>query len=321
VSDSESLVEVPPRVFNVPDERAGSRIDQLLADIYPEFSRSRLQNWIKQGLVELDGHTCRSKDKVRGGELVVLRPLLLEEVADSPEVMDLALIYEDDELLVINKPAGLVMHPAAGNPQGTLLNGLLSYHPPLSSIPRAGIVHRLDKDTSGLLVVAKTLQAQHALVQQLQARSVKREYRAIVQGVMVSGGKVDKPIGRHPVNRLRMAVVDGGKHAVTHYRILKRFRAYTYIQVFLETGRTHQIRVHMSHIHHPLLGDPLYGGRRKVPAGVPAKTVERLQQFKRQALHAVRLELRHPGTGESLSWEAPLPDDMQQIVELLAEDD
>lgn len=320
MSDPESLSEVPTRTFSVPDERAGTRIDQLLADFFPEFSRSRLQNWIKQGLVEVDGHSCRAKDKARGGENVVLRPLLMEEVEDAPEEMDLDLVYEDEALIIVNKPVGLVMHPAAGNPNGTLLNGLLCHHPPLSSIPRAGIVHRLDKDTSGLLVVAKTLQAQNALVQQLQERSVKREYRAIVQGLVVSGGTIDKPIGRHPVNRLRMAVVDNGKQAVTHYRVLQRFRAFTYLQVRLETGRTHQIRVHMSHIHHPLLGDQLYGGRQKIPAGTQPETVIALQQFKRQALHATRLELSHPTSGKDMAWEVPPPEDMQRILGLLQDD-
>jgi 23S rRNA pseudouridine1911/1915/1917 synthase len=318
MSDQESLAEVPERMFSVPDERAGFRMDQLLADRYPEFSRSRLQTWIKQGLVEVDGEACRAKDRVKGGETVVLRPQLTEAVMDAPEAMDLDLVYEDTEIIVLNKPAGLVMHPAAGNPDGTLLNGLLNHYPPLNTIPRAGIVHRLDKDTSGLLVVAKSLQAQNVLVQQLQERSVKREYRAIVQGEMVSGGQIDRPIGRHPVNRLRMAVVENGKPAITHYRILQRFHGYTYLQVFLETGRTHQIRVHLSHLHHPLLGDPLYGGRQKIPPGSSPKAVQALQRFRRQALHATRLQLRHPTTGETLTWEAPPPTDMQQILKLLA---
>lgn len=317
MSDPESLSEVPTRTFNVPDERAGTRIDQLLAEFFPEFSRSRLQNWIKQGLVEVDGNSCRAKDKARGGESVVLRPLLVEEVEDAPEEMDLDLIYEDEAVIIVNKAVGLVMHPAAGNPKGTLLNGLLNHHPPLKSVPRAGIVHRLDKDTSGLLVVAKTLQAQNSLVQQLQERSVKREYRALAQGIVVSGGTIDKPIGRHPANRLRMAVVVNGKQAVTHYRVLQRFQAFTYLQVHLETGRTHQIRVHMSHIHHPLLGDQLYGGRQKIPAGISQETVDALRQFKRQALHATRLELIHPTSGKSLAWEVPPPEDMQHILTLL----
>jgi 23S rRNA pseudouridine1911/1915/1917 synthase len=320
MSDPESLSEVPTQTFQVSTEQAGSRIDQLLAELCPEYSRSRLQSWIKQGLVEVDGEHCRAKDRMRGGETVVLRALLSEAVSDRPEAMQLDLLYEDDSLLVVNKPAGLVMHPAAGNPSGTLLNGLLHHQPQLSAIPRAGIVHRLDKDTSGLLVVAKTLPAQNALVQQLQARSVKREYRAIVQGSMVAGGTVDKPIGRHPVNRLRMAVVERGKQAVTHYKILQRFAAHTYLQVNLQTGRTHQIRVHMSHIRHPLLGDPLYGGRQKLPPGLSNDAVETLREFKRQALHAIRLELIHPDSGKLMSWQAPLPSDMQQLLRLLAND-
>jgi 23S rRNA pseudouridine1911/1915/1917 synthase len=320
MSDPESLSEVPTQTFQVSTEQAGSRIDQLLAELCPEYSRSRLQSWIKQGLVEVDGEHCRAKHRLRGGETVVLRALLSKAVSDRPEAMQLDLLYEDDSLLVVNKPAGLVMHPAAGNPCDTLLNGLLHHQPQLSAIPRAGIVHRLDKDTSGLLVVAKTLPAQNALVQQLQARSVKREYRAIVQGSMVAGGTVDKPIGRHPVNRLRMAVVERGKQAVTHYKILQRFAAHTYLQVNLQTGRTHQIRVHMSHIRHPLLGDPLYGGRQKLPPGLSNDAVETLREFKRQALHAIRLELIHPDSGKLMSWQAPLPSDMQQLLRLLAND-
>ncbi|MCU7905332.1 MAG: 23S rRNA pseudouridine(1911/1915/1917) synthase RluD [Candidatus Thiodiazotropha sp. (ex Epidulcina cf. delphinae)] len=306
--------------MRIPESLAGSRLDRVLAEHFPEFSRSRLQHWIKQGQVQLDGRPCRAKERVRGGEAVSLRPLLYEEVADAPQEMDLDLCYEDDCLLVINKPAGIVMHPAAGNPDGTLLNGLLNHHPPLKRIPRAGIVHRLDKETSGLLVVAKTLQAQHSLVRQLLERSVKREYRAIVQGVMISGGTVDAPIGRHPVNRLRMAVIEAGKSALTHYRVLQRFRAHTYLQVNLETGRTHQIRVHMSHIHHPLLGDPLYGGRLKLPAGANEAVRQALGVFRRQALHATRLELVHPVSGETVAWKASPPSDMQRMLMLLGED-
>lgn len=319
-SSEKASDETPTRVARIPDGLAGSRLDLVLAEQFPEFSRSRLQHWIKQGQVQLDGRPCRAKERVRGGEEVSLRPLLYDEVADAPQAMALDLCYEDDCLLVLNKPAGIVMHPAAGNPDGTLLNGLLSHYPPLQQIPRAGIVHRLDKETSGLLVVAKTLPAQHSLVRQLRERGVKREYRAIVQGVMISGGTVDAPIGRHPVNRLRMAVIETGKPARTHYRVLQRFRAHTYLKVNLETGRTHQIRVHMSHIHHPLLGDPLYGGRLKLPAGVNEETRQALRAFRRQALHAARLELMHPVTGEIVAWEAPLPSDMQRMLMLLAQD-
>ena len=304
----------------VTKEQAGKRLDQVLSQLFSEYSRSRLQRWIKDGRVLLDGEPCQPRDKVWGGEKIELRPQLEEEVDAKAEAIPLDILFEDDELLVVNKPAGLVVHPAAGNPHGTLLNALLHHQADLSQIPRAGIVHRLDKETSGLLVVAKTLQAQTSLVNQLQARSVKREYRAIVQGLMTSGGHVDQPIGRHPVNRLRMAVHARGKPAITHYRILERYRAHTYLKVNLETGRTHQIRVHMAYIHHPLLGDPVYGGRLRLPAGATQALQDGLRQFRRQALHAARLELQHPASGEQKLWEAPLPEDMQQMLELLQED-
>ena len=319
-SERDAGAEVRPLEILVPPEAAGYRLDQLLAERCPDYSRSRLQHWIKTGRVLLDGNSCVPKERLRGGEHILLRPELDPEVSDEGEAMSLDILYEDDALLVVNKPAGLVMHPAAGNPKGTLLNGLLAHHPALSRIPRAGIVHRLDKETSGLLVVAKTLQAQNALVSQLQARSVKREYRAVVQGVMTAGGTVDAPIARHPVNRLRMAVIESGKPAVTHYRVLERFRAHTFIKVDLETGRTHQIRVHMAHIHHPLVGDPLYGGRLRLPPGASEGLVETLRGFRRQALHALRLTLQHPESGERLSWEAPLPADLQQLLAALEAD-
>ena len=313
--------DIPLRLeLTVPETAAGTRLDQLLSERFPEYSRSRLQRWIKSGRILLDGAVCRPRDKLRGGECVVVEPLAEEEVADRGQTMALDILYEDACLLVVNKPAGLVVHPAAGNPDGTLLNGLLAHLPALAQVPRAGIVHRLDKETSGLMVVAKSLTAQHALVKQLQARSVKREYRAVVQGVMTAGGTVDAPIARHPVNRLRMAVVESGKPAVTHYRVLQRFRAHTYLKVNLETGRTHQIRVHMAHIHHPLLGDPLYGGRLKLPAGAGEALVETLRSFRRQALHAERLELIHPETREACAWEAPLPADMRQLLQVLQAD-
>jgi 23S rRNA pseudouridine1911/1915/1917 synthase len=320
MSDAKIIDKVPPRSVVIPELYAGSRLDQVLSDQFPEFSRSRLQQWIKLGLVALNGRPCKAKQRVRGGELIELRAIPQDEVEDEAQAIELDVVYEDAHLLVINKPAGLVMHPAAGNPNGTLLNGLLNHYQPLQQIPRAGIVHRLDKETSGLLVVAKTLQSQHALVEQLQARSVKREYLAIVQGEMIAGGTVDAPIGRHPVNRLRMTVHDTGKHAVTHYRIEQRYHAYTLLRVRLETGRTHQIRVHMRHIRHPLLGDPLYGGRLRLPAGISDELAVALTGFKRQALHATRLELSHPETGERMAWEASVPADMQRLIDLLTED-
>jgi 23S rRNA pseudouridine1911/1915/1917 synthase len=320
MSDAKIIDKVPPRSVVIPVADAGNRLDQVLSDQFPEFSRSRLQHWIKLGLVALDGRPCKAKQRVRGGELIELRPILQDEIADQPQAIELDVVYEDPALLVINKPAGLVMHPAAGNPDGTLLNGLLNHCRSLQQIPRAGIVHRLDKETSGLVVVAKTLQSQHALVEQLQARSVKREYLAIVQGEMIAGGAVDAPIGRHPVNRLRMAVHETGKHALTHYRVEQRYRAHTLLRVRLETGRTHQIRVHMRHIHHPLLGDPLYGGRLRLPSGINSQLAGVLKGFRRQALHATRLELIHPQLGEALAWEVPVPGDMQQLIDLLRED-
>jgi len=296
------------------------RLDQVLSESFGEYSRSRLQRWIRDGRVRVDGHSCRAKDKVRGGELIRVAPVLEQEVGDRAEAIALDIRYEDEALLVVNKPAGLVVHPAAGNPHGTLLNALLYHLPGLDRLPRGGIVHRLDKETSGLLVVAKTLQAQTALVEQLQARTVKREYRAIVQGLPVSGGSVNQPIGRHPVQRVRMAVVATGKPAITHYRVLQRFRGHSYLQVNLETGRTHQIRVHMAYLQHPLLGDPLYGGRPKFPPGASPSLREAIRGFQRQALHAARLELQHPQRNESMAWEAPLPDDMQALLQVLQED-
>jgi 23S rRNA pseudouridine1911/1915/1917 synthase len=320
MSDAKTIDKVPPRSAVIPVVSAGSRLDQVLSDQFPEFSRSRLQQWIKQGLVELDGRPCKAKQRVRGGEVIELWPVLQDEIDAVAQAIELDVVYEDPQLLVIDKPAGLVMHPAAGNPDGTLLNGLLNHCQSLQQIPRAGIVHRLDKETSGLLVVAKTLQSQHALVAQLQARSVHREYLAIVQGEMIAGGTVDAPIGRHPVNRLRMSVQETGKHAVTHYRIEQRYRAHTLLRVRLETGRTHQIRVHMRHIHHPLLGDPLYGGRLRLPSGIDEQLAGALKGFRRQALHATRLRLIHPESGEPVAWEVPVPSDMQGLMDLLSED-
>ena len=300
---------------------AGKRLDQVLALLFPDYSRSRLQEWIKTGGVTLDGTPVRRpRDKVLGGERVELRATLDEQVEDRPQSIPLDLLYQDDALLVINKPAGLVVHPAAGNRDGTLLNALLHYDAGLARIPRAGIVQRLDKDTSGVLVVARSLAAHNSLVAQLQARSMKREYRAIVCGVLTAGGRVDEPIGRHPRQRLKMAVTPGGKPAVTHYRVLERFRAHSYLQVNLETGRTHQIRVHMAHIHYPLVGDPLYGGRLRIPAGVSQELAEGLRGFKRQALHARMLGLEHPVTGEWLEWGVDLPADMQELLERLRRD-
>ena len=304
----------------VPHEAAGRRLDQVLAELFPDYSRTRLQQWLRDGLVTVDGKSLRGRDPVWGGERIALTVQPEVETPWQGEAMPLDIVYEDLTLIVINKPPGLVVHPGAGNREGTLVNALLHYAPELANIPRAGVVHRLDKDTSGLLVVARTLPAQKHLVSQLQMRSVKREYAAIVTGVMTAGGSVEAPVGRHPVERTRMAVVAGGRKAVTHYRVLERFRAHTYIKVQLETGRTHQIRVHMAHLHHPLVGDPTYGGRLRLPADCGAALQEALRRFKRQALHAGALGLIHPETGEAMRWEVPLPSDMQQLLEALRDD-
>ena len=301
----------------IPEEWAGDRVDQALARLFPDYSRSRLQTWLKQGLVLLDGEIKRAKDKVSGGEQVSLKVILTSENSWDAEDIALDIIYEDEQLLVINKPAGMVVHPAAGNYSGTMLNALLFYCPELEAVPRAGIVHRLDKETSGLLVVAKTLLAQKGLVEQLQAREFLREYDAIVNGQITAGGSIDAPIGRHPVNRKRMAVNAKGKTAITHYRVKERFRAHTQLSVKLETGRTHQIRVHMAYIHHALLGDQVYSGRFKIPAGSDESFQEVLRNFKRQALHAHRLGLIHPLSHEFIEWQVEIPTDMMNLQSAL----
>ncbi len=305
----------------VPESLAGRRLDQVLAELFPDFSRSRLQQWIKAGAVLVDDKPMRPRDKLYGGESVVVQVTPVAETAFEPEPIPLDIVYEDEAIVVINKPAGLVVHPAAGNWQGTLLNALLHHAPSLANVPRAGIVHRLDKETTGLLIVAKTLEAQTALVEQLQARRFTREYDAVVNGALTGGGTVDAPMGRHPVDRKRMAVVrSGGKPAVTHYRVEERFRAHTHLKIRLETGRTHQIRVHMAHLRYPLVGDPVYGGRLRLPPASSELMQETLRRFPRQALHASRLGLQHPQTGEYMEWQAELPDDMQRLLAVLRQD-
>ncbi|MFS1524769.1 23S rRNA pseudouridine(1911/1915/1917) synthase RluD [Microbulbifer sp. 2304DJ12-6] len=307
--------------IEVPANMAGRRLDQVAAELIPDYSRSRLQSWIKGGQLRLNGAPARPKDKLSGGEHLSLRAELEAQGAWRAQPLDLAIVYEDNSLLVINKSTGLVVHPAAGNPDGTLLNGLLHHCPSLQSIPRAGIVHRLDKDTSGLMVIAKTLPAQAHLVNQLKQRTVSRQYDALVQGYITGAGRVDAPVGRNRQNRLKMAVVDfGGKEAITRYRVQRRFPAHTLLRCKLETGRTHQIRVHMAHIRHPLVGDPLYGGRSKLPPGASAALIQALQYFPRQALHAAELALVHPASGEEMHWYAPMPADMLDLLDLLGAD-
>jgi len=298
----------------------GARLDQAAAALFSGYSRVRLQQWIKEGGLLVNGRQLRGKDRINAGDALVLETELAVEETHEPEAVALDIVYEDDDIIVLNKPVNTVVHPAAGNRTGTLLNALLHHCPELREIPRAGIVHRLDKDTTGLMVVARTLQAHRQLVKQLQRREVEREYEAIVIGVMTGGGTVDLPLGRHPVYRQKRAVIENGKEAVTHYRVLHRFHAHTHILVKLETGRTHQIRVHMSHIRYPLVGDPLYGGRLQIPRGCSNALVEALKQFRRQALHARRLGFEHPGTGEYMSWEAERPDDMQALLDMIQAD-
>ncbi|TCK17345.1 ribosomal large subunit pseudouridine synthase D [Thiogranum longum] len=301
----------------IPEQAAGRRLDQVLAELFSRYSRSRLQQWTKQGHVLLDGKPATVRQRVLGGEAVEVRAELQEEGAVEAENIELDIVYQDEQVMVINKPAGLVVHPAAGNRAGTLQNALLYLDPALATVPRAGIVHRLDKDTSGLMVVARTLEAHTSLVGQLQARSVGREYLALVHTVLTAGGTVDAPIGRHPKDRLRMAVVESGKPAVSHYRVLERFTAHTLVQVRLETGRTHQIRVHMAHIHCPLVGDPVYGGRLRIPRGASERLREALQHFRRQALHARRLAFVHPQSGETVSWEVEPPEDFAVLLDVV----
>jgi 23S rRNA pseudouridine1911/1915/1917 synthase len=305
--------------FVIAIEHSGMRLDQALSDLMPEYSRSRLQQWIKQGAVTVNGGVLKPKEKVKVNDLVELSAELEPQGEWLPEDIELDIVHEDDDILILNKTAGMVVHPAAGNYSGTLVNALLHHRPSLQNVPRAGIVHRLDKDTTGLMVVAKTLQAHAHIVAQLQDRSMGREYEAVVTGVMTGGGRVDEPIARHSKDRKKMTVTPFGKPAITHYRLIQKFEHHTHIRVKLETGRTHQIRVHMAHLGYPLIGDPVYAGRARVPAGTSAEFKERLRAFPRQALHAKCLTLYHPSTEEEMSWEVELPDDMQNLLDFLAE--
>lgn len=302
-------------------EHAGMRLDQVLVVTFPDYSRNKIQTWIKAGRVTVNAQQLKAKDRLEGGEELILNAEAEEVTVYEAEDIPLDIIYEDDDILIVNKPAGLVVHPGAGNWSGTLQNALLFHLPDAATIPRSGIVHRIDKDTSGLLMVAKTLAAHHSLIEQLQARTIHREYLAITIGRMTGGGTLDEPIGRHPTDRKRFAVRDGGKSAVTHYRVLERFLHNTLIQVKLETGRTHQIRVHMAHLRMPLVGDPMYSGRFQMPRDCGAELEKVLRTFKRQALHAEKLGLIHPRSGEYCEWQLPVPDDMQELLLTLQAND
>jgi len=308
--------------LTIPPDLAGQRLDGALARLMPEHSRTRIKAWIEAGAVTVDRRACKPRDIVEAGSRVTVQ-MMLEEVAQPqvlPEAIALRLVHEDRDVLVIDKPAGLVVHPGAGNPRHTLQNALLGLDSSLAALPRAGLIHRLDKDTSGLLVVARTPQAQTSLSRQLEARTMAREYVAACVGVMTGGGTVDEPIGRHRGDRLRMAIRGSGRPAVTHYRVLERFRAHSYLSVKLETGRTHQIRLHLSHIKYPIVGDPVYGGRFGLPRGATPGLIDTLRGFKRQALHAATLGFDHPRTGKPLLLQSPVPEDFAQLLGALRED-
>lgn len=306
--------------LQIPTDLAGQRLDQALAKLLPDYSRSRLKAWIDAGEVLVDGAVSRPKDKLHGGESIKVAATITEETAAEAQAIPLELVYEDKHVFIIDKPPGLVVHPGAGNPDQTLQNALLSRDPQLAALPRAGIVHRLDKDTSGLLIIARTIKAHTALVRMLEAREIHREYEAICRGVMTAGGTIDAPIDRHPTDRVRMAIRQGGRDSVTHYRVIKRFRAHTHVRVQLETGRTHQIRVHLTHAGYPIVGDRVYGGRLAQPKGATEALRVALRDFPRQALHAARLQLEHPVTGKPLEALAPLPQDMKALLKTLAAD-
>lgn len=306
----------------VPDGLAGERLDQAAAQLFPDYSRSRLQDWIRKGELRCDGRAVKPREKVNQGALLELDALCEEAVSWAPQPISLDILYEDEHLLVLNKPAGLVVHPAAGHADGTLVNALIHHDPAFAQLPRGGIVHRLDRETSGVMVAAKSLLGHHSLVDQLHARSVKRQYCAVCIGALTGGGTVEAPIGRHPRQRKKMAVVEqGGKPAVTHYRIARRFAHHTRLAVNLETGRTHQIRVHMAWRHYPLVGDPVYGGRPRIPPGASPRLIETLRGFARQALHAESLGLLHPARGEPMQFDCPLPADIAALLQVLEEED
>ncbi len=304
----------------IPAELAGLRLDQALARMFPEYSRSRLKEWLLAGSITLDGASKRPRDAVAGGEIVSLQPQTEASVRAQPEPIALDVVFEDENLLVVNKPAGLVVHPGAGNPAGTLMNGLLHHAPTLEQVPRAGIIHRIDKQTSGLLLVAKTLQSHTSLVRLLADREISRHYLAVCNGVLTGGGTINEPIARHPVDRKRMSIQQDGKPAVTHYTVIERLRAFTYVSVKLETGRTHQIRVHFAHRRHALVGDPVYGGRLALPKGASEELIQMLRRFKRQALHAAQLGFVHPVSEERLEFEVAPPDDFQELLAVMRRD-
>lgn len=304
----------------VEKEFCGARVDVVLAQVFPEYSRSQLTQWLKQGSITINGGHCKPKDKVHGGEYITLTIAELKNEQHAPEDIPLNIVFEDEHLLIINKPAGLIVHPGAGNPAHTLVNALLHYEPSLQQVPRAGVIHRLDKDTTGLIIIAKTLISHTALIRMMQARDVQRRYLSLVYGNVIAGKRIETFLGRHPRNRLKMAVTQQGKEAVTEFSVKKRYEQFTLLEVQLLTGRTHQIRVHMAHIHHPVVGDPLYSGRVRFPRAISPEIRGFLEQFNRQALHAYSLSFIHPMSEKELTFKAALPDDFQSLLTILDND-
>lgn len=305
--------------YRIADENAGHRLDATLSQLMPEYSRSKIQEWIREGFISLNQLPCKPRQKVYQNDLIELDVPVVNRLSDQPQSVEFEVIFQDDDIFVINKPANLVVHPAAGHEDGTLVNGLLNLDQQLEQLPRAGIVHRLDKDTTGIMVVARNLRAHHWLVDQLQQRLVKREYIAITQGVVTAGRTINTMIARHPQNRKKMSVQEKGKIAITHFQVARKYSHHSLIDIQLETGRTHQIRVHMAHIKYPLLGDPLYGGRERIAAGTDAALAQAIHHFGRQALHARRLSFTHPGSAEVCVFEAAIPDDFQSMLTMLEE--
>jgi 23S rRNA pseudouridine1911/1915/1917 synthase len=322
--ESHRTKRLPPKfqthLIELPPEFAGKRLDQVLAQLLPQYSRTRIQRWIEEGAIRVNGLEPRARDMVVGGESVAVEARLPKESGIAAEDLPIDVVHQDAAVIVINKPPGLVVHPGAGNRAHTLQNALLAHDPKLKRVPRAGLVHRIDKDTSGLLVVARTIEAHSALVSELAAHEIEREYLALCTGAMTGGGTVDEPIGRHRTQRTKMTVRSDGRAAVTHYRIERRFRAHTLARVRLETGRTHQIRVHLAHVGYPIVGDPAYGGRRRLPPGASASLIHALENFGRQALHAARLTFTHPKSGKRVAFDAPLPADLTGLLAELARD-